>query len=129
MDGKELDSDDRFLITPLAKIREGYPMAMVHVIAIITTKDGLREKVLEEFRKIIPLVLAEDGCLEYGPAIDADRVGEVQTEFGNNTFVVVEKWESAAALRAHFKAPHMAEYASKVRDMLADRAIHVLSPA
>ena len=104
-------------------------MAMVHVIAIITTKDGLREKVLEEFRKIIPLVLAEDGCLEYGPAIDADRVGDVQTELGDNTFVVVEKWESAAALQAHFKAPHMAEYASKVGDMLADRAIHVLSPA
>lgn len=104
-------------------------MAMVHVVAIITTKDGLRRKVLEEFRKIVPAVLAEDGCLEYGPTIDADDIGDFQSEFGENTFVVVEKWESADALKAHLKAPHMAEYASKVRDMLAERTIHVMSPA
>ena len=104
-------------------------MAMVHVIAIITTKDGLREKVLEEFHKIVPTVLAEDGCLEYGPTIDASDIGDFQTEFGDNTFVVVEKWESGAALQAHIKTPHMAEYASKVRNMLAGRDIHVLSPA
>ncbi|MGI9401432.1 MAG: putative quinol monooxygenase [Rhizobiaceae bacterium] len=104
-------------------------MAIVHVVAIITTKSGQREKVLEEFRKVVPAVHAEDGCIEYGPVVDADNVGDFQTNFGENTFVVVEKWESAAALAAHIKTPHMAEYASKVRDLLAGRAIHVLSPA
>ena len=33
------------------------------------------------------------------------------------------------ALKAHAAAPHMAAYGAKTKDMLADRVIHVLSPA
>jgi quinol monooxygenase YgiN len=46
-----------------------------------------------------------------------------------DTFVVVEKWESVDALKGHAAAPHMAAYGAKVKDMLASRVIHVLSPA
>ena len=46
----------------------------------------------------------------------------------SDTFVVVEKWESLDALKAHAAAPHMAAYAAKVKDMIASRVIHVLSP-
>jgi quinol monooxygenase YgiN len=42
---------------------------------------------------------------------------------------VMEKWESVEALKAHAAAPHMAAYAGKVKDMIASRVIHVLSPA
>jgi quinol monooxygenase YgiN len=102
---------------------------MIHVIAIITTKPGLREQVLAAFRANMPAVHAETGCIEYGPAIDAPGMGPIQTPVGPNTFVVIEKWESAEALKAHAAAPHMAAYAAKVKDMLASRVIHVLSPA
>lgn len=100
---------------------------MIHVVAIITAKPGIRESVLEAFRANIPAVRAEDGCIEYGPATDADGVGSFQTKFGADTFVVIEKWRDLAALKAHAAAPHMAAYGAKVKDMLASRVIHVLS--
>jgi quinol monooxygenase YgiN len=103
-------------------------MTIVHVIAIITTKPGLRKTVLDAFRTVVPAVLAEDGCIEYGPAVDSEEVGSFQSKFGEDTFVVVEKWESAAALKAHLAAPHMAAYAAKSKDLIANRVIHVLTP-
>jgi len=102
---------------------------VIHVIAIITTKPGLRDAVLKEFRANMPAVHAEEGCIEYGPAIDAEGIGAIQTAFGPDTFVVIEKWESPAALKAHGAAPHMAAYGAKTKEMIASRVIHVLSPA
>ena len=104
-------------------------MSMVHVLAIITAKPGRRDEILEAFRANVPKVHAEDGCIEYGATIDAEGVGSLQTPFGDDTFVVVEKWESLAALKAHAAAPHMAAYGAKTKDMIASRVIHVLSPA
>jgi quinol monooxygenase YgiN len=101
---------------------------MIHVLAIITTKPGLRDAVLTAFHANIPAVLAEKGCIEYGPAVDAPGIGPVQTKLGPDTFVVIEKWATAADLAAHGAAPHMAAYGAKVRDMVATRVIHVLSP-
>ena len=102
---------------------------MIHVIAIITAKSGQRENILEAARANIPAVKAEDGCIEYGPAVDAEGLGNFQTKFGPDTFVFVEKWRDAAALKAHAAAPHMAAYAAKVKDLIDKRVIHVLSPA
>ncbi len=102
---------------------------MIHIVAIITTKPGMREAVLSEFRANVPAVHAEDGCIEYGPAIDTTDMGSFQTKFGDDTFVVIEKWESTDHLKAHAGSVHMKAYAEKVKDMLADRVIHVLSPA
>ena len=45
---------------------------MIHVIATVELNPGTRDKFLAEFRKIIPDVKAEAGCIEYGPAIDAE---------------------------------------------------------
>jgi quinol monooxygenase YgiN len=101
---------------------------MIHVVAIITAKSGMRETILKEFRGNMPAVHAEKGCIEYGPAIDADGIGGFQTKFGPDTFVVIEKWESPEALKAHAASPHMAAYAAKTRDMIASRTVHVLQP-
>ena len=103
-------------------------MQTVHVVAIITAKTGMRDQVLEAFRANVPAVHAEAGCIEYGATIDTEGAGGVQTKFGDDTFVVVEKWQSLDALKAHAAAPHMAAYAAKTKDMLASRVIHVLSP-
>ena len=102
---------------------------MIHVITVITAKPGMRDAVLSEFRANMPAVHAEQGCLEYGPAVDADGMGSFQAPFGPDTLVVIEKWESKEALKAHAAAPHMAAYAAKTRDMIASRVIHVLSAA
>lgn len=98
---------------------------MIHVLAIITTKPGKRDEVLGHFRANVPAVKAEQGCIEYGAATDADGPF---AKFGPDTFVVIEKWESPDALKAHAAAPHMAAYAAKTREHIANRAIHVLAP-
>ena len=99
---------------------------MIHVIAIITAKPGKRDEVLGHFRANMPAVHAEAGCIEYGPAADAE--GGPGAKYGPDTFVVIEKWASASALKAHAAAPHMAAYAAKTKPLLASRVIHVLSP-
>lgn len=101
---------------------------MIHVIAVITAKPGKRETILDAFRANVPNVRAEKGCIEYGAAIDADPAVPVQTKYGADTFLVIEKWESMDALKAHSAAPHMAAYAAKTREHIASRIIHVLSP-
>ena len=102
---------------------------MIYVLAIITAKPGQRENMLEAARANIPAVQAEDGCIEYGLTVDAEGLGSFQTKFGPDTFVFIEKWRDAQALKAHAAAPHMAAYAGKVKDMVASRVIHVLSQA
>ena len=102
---------------------------MIHVVAIITAKPGQRETIMQAARANIPAVLAEDGCIAYEFTVDAEGLGSFQTKFGPDTFVFIEKWRDPAALKAHAAAPHMAAYASKVKDMIASRVIHVLSPA
>jgi quinol monooxygenase YgiN len=95
---------------------------------MITAKPGQREKILEVFRANVPACRAEDGCIEYGATIDAEDAPGFATRFGPDTFVVVEKWASVAALEAHAAAPHMAAYAARVKEYIAARAVHVLSP-
>jgi quinol monooxygenase YgiN len=102
---------------------------MIHVIAIITAKPGQRETILAAIRDNLPAVRAEKGCIEYGPAIDAEGIGSFQAKLGPDTLFVIEKWQDADALKAHAAAPHMAAYSAKVKDLVASRAIHVLAPA
>lgn len=102
---------------------------MIHVIAVITAKPGQRDAVLRHFQANVPAVKAEAGCIEYGAAVDVDSPPPFQTAWGPDTFVVIEKWESMDALKAHAAAPHMAAYSAKTRDFIANRVIHILQPA
>jgi quinol monooxygenase YgiN len=102
---------------------------MVHVIAVITARPGKRDAILKEFRANVPNVLAEKGCIEYGPAVDAEPAPPFQTRLGADTFMVVEKWDSMEDLKAHAAAPHMAAYGAKVKDFVASRVIHILTAA
>jgi quinol monooxygenase YgiN len=101
----------------------------VHVVAVITAKPGRRAELLELFQANVPNVHAEDGCIEYVATIDAEDGPSSQTPFGDDTFVVVEKWASLDALKAHAAAPHMAAYAARSKDLIASRVVRVLRPA
>ena len=102
---------------------------MIHVIAVITAKPGMRDAILQAFRANVSAVKAEKGCIEYGAAIDAENALPFQTKWGSDTFLVIEKWESMDALKAHAAAPHMAAYSAKTRELVASRVIHILQPA
>jgi quinol monooxygenase YgiN len=60
---------------------------------------------LELFRphmeKMLAASRAEDGCLAYSYAIDVEDPGLVR---------VFESWRDQAALDAHFRTPHLAEW-------------------
>ena len=102
---------------------------MIHVVAVITARPGKREEILRHFRANVPAVHAEKGCIEYGAAVDAENALPFQTKWGADTFLVIEKWESMDALKAHAAAPHMAAYGAKTKELIASRVIHILSPA
>lgn len=102
---------------------------MIHVVAVVTAKPGMRASILEAFRANVPAVKAEAGCIEYGAAVDFAEGPKFQTKYGPDTLLVIEKWESMDALKVHAAAPHMAAYAAKTKDMIASRLIHILAPA
>src|SRR5262245_5436509 len=102
---------------------------MIHVIAVITAKPGKRDEILRHFHANVPNVHAEKGCIEYGAAVDAENALPIQTKWGADMFLVIEKWESMDALKAHAAAPHMAAYGAKTKELIASRVIHILSPA
>jgi quinol monooxygenase YgiN len=101
---------------------------MIHVIAVITAKPGKRAEILAAYRANVPNVHAEKGCIEYGAAVDADPALPFQKKWGDDSFLVIEKWESLEALKAHAAAPHMAAYGAKTKELIASRVIHILSP-
>lgn len=102
---------------------------MIQVLAIITAKPGMRDRILDAYRANVEAVRAEAGCLGYEAVIDVRDAAPGFARFGPDVFVVVEKWASIEALMAHAVAPHMKAYASQVKDLTASRAIHVLEPA
>jgi quinol monooxygenase YgiN len=102
---------------------------MIQVVAVLTTKPGKRDEMLAAYRDNVAAVRAEDGCVSYEAVIDVKEEAPWFKKFGPDTIVVIEKWASLDALKAHAVAPHMKAYAAKTRDWVADRAIHVLEAA
>ncbi|WP_422931187.1 putative quinol monooxygenase [Singulisphaera sp. PoT] len=102
---------------------------MIHVIATIELHPGQRENFLAEFRKLIPHVHAEEGCLEYGPTVDEATDIGAQEGPRADVVTVVEKWESVEHLKAHLVAPHMEAYRPAVKDMVIKTVLQILKPA
>jgi len=102
---------------------------MIYVIATIEIAPGKREEFLAHFRAIVPLVRAEEGCIEYGPAVDVETNIPAQGDLRENVVTVMEKWESIDHLEAHLVAPHMNEYRSKVKPIVAGSKLQILTHA
>ena len=102
---------------------------MIHVLATLEVAPGRRDDFLRIFNANVPNVLAEDGCLEYGPAVDVVSGLDVQSPPRENVVMVVEKWSSLETLKAHLAAPHMAAYREQVRDIFVSVDLQVLAPA
>ena len=102
---------------------------MIYVIATIEVAQGHRDAFLKEFNRNVPNVLAEEGCIEYGPNIDVHTGIGAQLPLRDRVVTIVEKWESVDALKAHLATPHMAEYRSRVKGMVHNVTLQVLQPA
>lgn len=101
---------------------------MIHVVASIGVKPGKREEYIELFQENVPQVLAEAGCVEYVPTIDADT--KIEAQWTDETVVtVLEKWESLEALNAHLASAHMVQFFEETEDLVDDMSITILENA
>ena len=80
---------------------------MIHVVAIITAKSGMREAILKEFHANMPAVHAEKGCIEYELYVDAKD---------DHSCYLIETWESEADLDAH----KVSEHVSRILPLLGE---------
>ncbi len=101
---------------------------MICVLARIRLQPGTRDAFLEIFRKIIPQVRAEKGCLEYAPWESFSTTIPSQVGDDPDTIYVLEKWESLSDLEAHLVAPHMVEYRREVRPYVQEVGLYILKP-
>ena len=101
---------------------------MIHVIATIELREGTRDAFLAEFQKIVTPVRAEEGCIEYGPAVDVPSGLSAQDTVRADVVTVVEKWENLESLKKHLQAPHMIAYRPKVEKMVQATKLLVLAP-
>ena len=101
---------------------------MIHVIAALTTAPGKRDQLIAAFKELAPKVHAEAGCIEYGTAVDVATPIGAQETLRDDVLMVVEKWESVAALEAHLAAPHMDEFRTAMSDVITNISLQVLAP-
>lgn len=102
---------------------------MIHVLATLRVDPARRTDFLASFARLRPAVLAEEGCVEYGAAVDQPTPIPAQEPAGDDAVVVIEKWESVAALEAHLVAPHMNAWREEIADMMRGVTLQVLQPA
>jgi quinol monooxygenase YgiN len=123
-------TDDRQISGTLALLRTPHPLPrMIHVIATISLTPGTRTEFLAAFHKLVPLVKAENGCLSYGPVIDAPSGLPIQSLIGGDAVVVVEQWRDLPALHAHLAAPHIAAFQRDHAALMRGISLQVLAPA
>lgn len=74
---------------------------MIIISACIDTEPGTVEAMTDAITTMMKASEAEEGCYSYVFSI----------EVGNPTNIrIFERWEDEAALKAHFKMPHMAAF-------------------
>jgi quinol monooxygenase YgiN len=79
-------------------------MLIVHVVAQISPE--ALESLRDTARKMVAATTAEPGCITYAFTFDILSPG---------TMRIVEVWKDQAALDAHFKTPHMAEFQAAIK--------------
>ena len=100
-------------------------MSEVSVVASVQVKPGQVEQFLEVFQANVPHVLAEDGCLEYAPAVDVDS-GMAAQELAPEVVTILERWASLDALNKHAAAPHTLAYREQVKGIVEGVSLKVL---
>jgi len=102
---------------------------MISVLATIKVGGGRRDEVLAIFKELVPKVRAEEGCVEYGPWLDTPNDIVDPPQIRDDVIMVVEKWESLEALKAHINTPHTQEFLKTIEDMDVEVSLQILQPA
>jgi quinol monooxygenase YgiN len=102
---------------------------VIHVLATITLRPGAEEAWFDEFARLAPEVQAEDGCIEYGAAVEVASGIPIQAPVRPGVVMVIEKWSDLGALTAHLEAPHMVAWRERVGDLMTGVSLQILTPA
>ena len=86
---------------------------------------GLIQAVLDQFAKIIPIVLKEEGCHGYAPMVDAATDASFQAT-APDSIIMVEQWETVAHLEAHLQTAHMKAWSDAVKGDVLETHIRIL---
>jgi quinol monooxygenase YgiN len=92
-------------------------MGGINVVARFRALEGMDHKLKEILLALIVPSRADEGCISYDlhQAIDDPSV-----------FVFYETWESKAHLDRHASTPHVQQFRSKAKDLLAEPAQVIL---
>jgi quinol monooxygenase YgiN len=103
---------------------------MIHVIAFVSLKPGMRAQALSAYRVLVPKVLAnEPGCLEYAPTTDFD-LGLPNQDKDAEMIVVTERWQSIADFKAHIAGPaHVLEFRAAIKDCVEKITLKITEDA
>ena len=74
---------------------------MIVVVGRVRTDEERRDDLIRIGTAVAAASRAEEGCIAYSLYEDAET---------HNDFVFVEEWADDAALQAHFKTAHIAEF-------------------
>jgi len=85
--------------------------SQVTVLAMVTAKPGLEEKVKEELLKLVTPTRAEPGCINY----DLHQSSEDKTKF-----MLYENWVSRNDLEVHLEMPYLRHFKSIAGEILAE---------
>ncbi|BDW82076.1 antibiotic biosynthesis monooxygenase [Erythrobacter sp. Dej080120_24] len=81
---------------------------MIIVVGSFRIPPSMIEVVIPVMEHMIKASRAEEGCIEYAYALDVLDKGLVR---------VSEKWRDRAALEAHFRTAHIAEWRAQVSSL------------
>lgn len=88
------------------------PQNIVHVIATFFPETGKEDELERILLEMIEPTRREPGCIRY------DLVRSLQGD-SSAELVFVEEWESADALDAHGRTPHLLALRGKVKDLIS----------
>jgi quinol monooxygenase YgiN len=91
---------------------------MLTIVANIHADPGQIERVKAELEKLIPITLAEEGCIQYDLHQDNEDPAH---------FLFYENWESRELWQAHMNASHLAAYMEATEGAVADFTIREMS--
>lgn len=91
---------------------------ILSLVVILKTKEEKRDFVKNEVSKIVPIVLEEDGCINYEFHQDIND---------ENTFIFYENWATYEAWQNHVNSEHMKKYSKLTSDFIEDKKLYQLS--
>ncbi len=96
---------------------------MIYVIARAEVAPDKFQDYMEELRKIVPDVRAEEGCIGYEPCTDVSGDGD------ERFVTIIEMWESEAHWHRHMTTPHMAAFKAAAGAWRVGNTVYAVRPS